>query len=397
MGPRDLVLGELVQPEREALGAAAVVDEQDRRAVGVDQIDQLGIDRRPDRSACRLAAGQGVQIRVCAANSQGSRPPGDSPGDSRLHHRVDGDHDLQVELLADPGVDQPARPPWPDQEAADLLERVLRRRQTDPLHLASGRLGQPLERQRQVRPPLGRRHRVDLVDDARLGPGEQLLRAAGQHEVERLRRRDQDVGWLAQHRLALALGRVAGTDGHPQVGTDPTQGHAQVAVDVIGERLERRDVHEADVSRQVRPAALLHPAWLAGQLVYRPQERGQCLPRSGRRRDQDVLARRDRRPRLLLRRRGLGKRGFEPLTGAWAELLEGHQPSVASRGPGAGRSRTVCDRELWRSRWHIRTLSAKPRQLANSLALSNTSSIIGSVSLPVNVFCWLGWKQPTSV
>ncbi len=26
----------------------------------------------------------------------------------------------------------------------------------------------------------------------------------------------------------------------------------------------------------------------------------------------------------------------------------------------------------------------------------NTASIIGSVSLPVNVFCWLGWKQPSS-
>jgi len=25
------------------------------------------------------------------------------------------------------------------------------------------------------------------------------------------------------------------------------------------------------------------------------------------------------------------------------------------------------------------------------------ASIIGGVSLPVNVFCWLGWKQPSSV
>ena len=33
---------------------------------------------------------------------------------------------------------------------------------------------------------------------------------------------------------------------------------------------------------------------------------------------------------------------------------------------------------------------------ASSLARANTASIIGSVSLPVNVFCWLGWKQPSS-
>ena len=29
-------------------------------------------------------------------------------------------------------------------------------------------------------------------------------------------------------------------------------------------------------------------------------------------------------------------------------------------------------------------------------ARSKIASIIGSVSLPVNVFCWLGWKHPTS-
>jgi hypothetical protein len=27
----------------------------------------------------------------------------------------------------------------------------------------------------------------------------------------------------------------------------------------------------------------------------------------------------------------------------------------------------------------------------------NTASSIAGVSLPVNVFCWLGWKQPTSL
>ena len=53
--------------------------------------------------------------------------------------------------------------------------------------------------------------------------GEQLLRAAGQHQIQRLRRRDQDVGRLAEHRLALALGRVAGAHRDLQVGADPAQ------------------------------------------------------------------------------------------------------------------------------------------------------------------------------
>ena len=35
-------------------------------------------------------------------------------------------------------------------------------------------------------------------------------------------------------------------------------------------------------------------------------------------------------------------------------------------------------------------------EAARSRAASNTSSSIAGVSLPVNVFCWLGWKQPSS-
>ena len=62
----------------------------------------------------------------------------------------------------------------PDEEAPDLLERVLRRAQADPLEGgAAGRIPpfarderlQALERQGQVRAALGVRDGVDLVDD----------------------------------------------------------------------------------------------------------------------------------------------------------------------------------------------------------------------------------------
>ena len=42
VGPGDLALGELVEPEGEALGEATVVDEDDRRAVRLDELEQLG-------------------------------------------------------------------------------------------------------------------------------------------------------------------------------------------------------------------------------------------------------------------------------------------------------------------------------------------------------------------
>ncbi len=85
----------------------------------------------------------------------------------------------------------------------------------------------------------------------RLDVGEDVARLRGQHQVERLRRRDQDVGRLADHRLALALRGVAGPQGNAEVGADPGQRRPQVALDVVGERLQRRDVDER------------HAGWLA--------------------------------------------------------------------------------------------------------------------------------------
>src|SRR5205823_13151760 len=108
--PGDFRLGQLVEAQREALGATAVVDEDDRRAVLLDELEDLRVDRGPDRAARGLAAGQRVELRSGV----------------RLHHRLDGNADLEVQRLADAGVDDPARAVRADEEAPDLLERVLR-------------------------------------------------------------------------------------------------------------------------------------------------------------------------------------------------------------------------------------------------------------------------------
>ncbi len=133
----DLALGEVVEPQREPFGAAASVDEQDRRAVLLDQLQQLGVDRGPDRPSRRLgAADQRVDL-----------------GGGRvvwLDHRLDRDLDLEVERLADAGVDDPAGAGGADHEPRDLFERVLGGAEADPLHVAVGGLGQALERQCEV-------------------------------------------------------------------------------------------------------------------------------------------------------------------------------------------------------------------------------------------------------
>ena len=292
-----VVGGELVEADREPLGAAAVVDEHDRRAVLADELEDLRVDRRPDRLAGRLGAGERVKLDV---------------GLLRLDHALHGHVDLEVERLAHAGVDHPARALRADHEAADLLERVLRRRQADPLHRPLGHLLQALERDREVRAALGLRDGVDLVDDHGLGAGEDLPHLAGEHQVQRLGRGDEDVRRVLGHVPPVLLRGVAGADADAHLGADPAQRRAQVLLDVVGQRLQRRDVHE--------PGALR--GGLGDQPVQAPQERGQRLARAGGRGDQRVLARRDRGPGQRLGGRRLRERPREPVSDLGCEGVQ---------------------------------------------------------------------------
>src|SRR5262249_2091479 len=127
MGPCDLFLRDLVEAEGEPLGKAAVVDEDDRRAVRTDELNECRVDRGPDRA--RLVA---LVARL-----------------ARLAHVLDRDDDLEVELLRDARVDELDRPSS-GHEAADLLERTLRRREPDPLERLRGQRLEPLDREREM-------------------------------------------------------------------------------------------------------------------------------------------------------------------------------------------------------------------------------------------------------
>ena len=204
MRPGDLFFGSVVEPQREPLRETAVVDEDDGRAVRADELDERGIDGRPDRP--RLPA---LFARL-----------------SGLAHVLDRDDDLEVELLRHPGVDELDRPAA-GHELADLLERSLGRREADPLEGVRRELLEPLDREREMRAALRPGDRVHLVDDQRVDAPQQLPRPRGEHQEKRFRRRDQDVRRLAQHRGALLLRRVAGADGDAQVPTGgPRAGRA---------------------------------------------------------------------------------------------------------------------------------------------------------------------------
>ena len=104
---------------------------------------------------------------------------------------------------------------------------------------------EPLDRERQVGAALRAGDRVHLVEDQRLDPAQGLARGRGEHQVERLRRRDQDVGRLLHELAPLLRRRVAGADADAEARLEPGERPAQVALDVVVERLERRDVEHA--------------------------------------------------------------------------------------------------------------------------------------------------------
>jgi hypothetical protein len=99
------------------------------------------------------------------------------------------------------------------EEARDFFERVLCGGEADPLRRLLAMAREPFERQREVRAAFGRHERVDLVNDHRLDTAQRFARVRGQHQIQRFRRRDEDVGRFAQELRPLAARRVACADG----------------------------------------------------------------------------------------------------------------------------------------------------------------------------------------
>src|SRR4029077_5713072 len=96
---------------------------------------------------------------------------------------------------------------------------------------------------------------------------------------------------------------VLGKPERTQLRVDTGERRLEVAVDVVGERLEGRDIHHVNL---VGEAGRLYPG--PHQLVDHREKGGERLARAGRGRDQDVPPGRDGRPRRGLRR-GCGIEG----------------------------------------------------------------------------------------
>ena len=160
---------------------------------------------------------------------------------------------------------------------------------------------EPLQRERQVGAALGAGDGVHLVDDHRLDPAQGFARLRGQHQEQRLGRRDQDVRRLLEQLPPLLLRRVAGADADAEVGLDPGERPAQVPLDVVVERLQRRDVEQAEARRRAARSSVS----IRGG-TRRASCRSRSAPGSAR------SSGRDRGPAGRLRRGRPGERPLEP-------------------------------------------------------------------------------------
>ncbi len=311
---RDLLLRELVQPQGEALGEPAVVDEDDRRAVLPDELE----DRR-DRSTAR-STGSTAPRPDPICDAVGKRRHREVRGRAELAHVLERNDDLEVELLPRAGVDELDVTARARDEAADLGQRTLSRREADALERPLDERLQPLEREREMRSALRPGDGVHLVEDHGLDPAQVLARLRGEEQEERLRGRDEDVGRRLQHPPPLLGRRVAGAYGDAELRAQTRERPAQIPLDVVVQRLQRRDVEEPQpfTGRVVQP-------------VDPDEERGERLPRPGRRLDEDMPSARDRRPAGALRGRRPLERALEPGSRSRGEDVESsHEPRVTS-------------------------------------------------------------------
>src|SRR3989454_999928 len=149
-----------------------------------------------------------------------------------------------------------------------------------------------------------------------------------EQQVEGFRRRDQDVRRPPDHLLSRRARGVAGADRNADLRPrEPrrlgslrnfSQGLVQILLDVVTERFERGDVHDLRAIFEAAGEGLLE------QGIEPGEEGGERLAGAGGRGDQDVVARRDRRPAAGLHVGGRAEARAEPLRDDRMKPGQGH-------------------------------------------------------------------------
>ena len=280
------------------------------------------------RRAFDRAAGVGEDQRGAVLFDQSGEVVVYNPPRVVAHHRLQRDvrqFDCKVTCALVAGVDGGAGPVG-GEEPRDLFNGFLRGRQPDARAVAPAQRIQSLQRQREMTAAFTLHQRMDFIDDHRArGLQHATSRLRTQQDIQRFGGGHHDVRRALAHCVALGLGRIAGAyrGADFDVGrTRPFEFSAnafdrnvQVDAHVVGQRLQRRHVHDGSLIGKGSRHALLH------EFVDRGQECRKRLARARGCSDQHVAAGPDRGPRVALRLSRRGKRGFEPGSDGGVEEL----------------------------------------------------------------------------
>ena len=311
----------LVDPPQfleDELGLAARVDEDQRGAVAGDLVVELlrGIARRMAGPGHALARIQNGDLRLRAAFN-----------DDHLGHGA-------------------GRILW-HQPAAQLVGQGNRRGEPDHAqvrHVAA----QAREAERQEVAPLGGDKRVQLVEHHEAQVGKEALRVARRDQQgELLGRGEQDIGRHEFLARPLVLRRVAGAGLHGDAEADLGDRLGKIALDIDGQRLQRRDVERVDAAARLTRSALgarreLDQGW---------KEAGQRLASAGGRDEQDRAA-------------GLRLAKQFQLVGARRPAARGEpmKERFGQKGGLAGRRWRIEDRQATRTKAEHRARQGESRQ-----------------------------------
>ena len=207
-----------------------------------DELEQRRVHRRPDRAGGRL-------VRPGPSRRRPARPAANGRGDapsSRMSST--GTTTSRSSSFRLPASTSAISPAGPDEAPADLVQRPLGGRQADPLERLLGDAARAARaRARGARRASCPRPRAPRRGSRVSTDAQHLAALRGEEQVERLGRRDQDVGRLCG---ASAGGRAAACrpSARPtrERRAEPGERAAEVPLDVVVERLERRDVEEPE-------------------------------------------------------------------------------------------------------------------------------------------------------
>ena len=144
----------------------------------------------------------------------------------------------------------------PADESRDLVDRPYRGGQPYALRRMPGERIQPFQAHGQVRAPFGAGDGMDLIEYHRFDIAQDDVRLGRQQQIQRFRRRDEDVRRMGGDGASLPCRRVTAAYGDADIGSgkagrlafggDAVERSAEVLRDIDGQRLQRRDVQHLD-------------------------------------------------------------------------------------------------------------------------------------------------------